>query len=352
MNDLEILRDSWETPGRPDDTARAAARAALMERAAAARGAGAAVPPAERARRRPRLRMRLAVAGVAAAAVAAGGIVAWPERGRDVPALPSASPVAATQALDRAATAAERRAFTPPRPDQWVYTHYRNVREPQRGPERTEDGGPGMVKTRVVEERWARADGTVTAFRDGGQVQVVKEERPPRGTWPPKDYAGLAKLPTDPDELLALVYRHGGAAAAERGRKAPDDRPPGCGDGPEAARDNAAFDSLLGILGANLLPPKVEAAVYRAMRKVPGVASGPPVGLDDGRPGIALGRRQNGWQTKEVLFDAETYRYAGQRSTAYDDPAEVARRCGWARIGGLNMRVVSVGVVDKAGQRP
>ncbi|MFG1999109.1 hypothetical protein ACGFNU_08175 [Spirillospora sp. NPDC048911] len=241
--------------------------------------------------------------------------------------------------LDRAAGEAERREWAPPRPDQWIYTHYRNVPVKQRWSLPGGDGGPG--EEMIFEEQWQRADGLRSAVLEGGKLwfnDVTREQQP---TWPPPDYAGLARLPDDPEALLALVYRHLGPPEEK------SSPPPGVTDcmSPDD-RAEFAFNTLLEILGANLLPPKVEAAVYRAMKKVPGVVVHEVDGM------VALGRPMDGWRLNEVLFDARTYRYAGQRSTFTRDPAEVLEKGCGIPPSGLNMRVVSVGVVNQAGQRP
>jgi hypothetical protein len=225
------------------------------------------------------------------------------------------------------------------------YTRYKNVRVKQRWPH---PASPGLdAGPRIIEEQWARADGSRSAFLDGGKLHFVNEERRPQDVWPPSDYARLAALPTDPGELLALVYRRVGPLQAPRAR-------PGlgaeCRPEPRPRRDDFAFNTLLGMLGNGMPPPKVEAAIYRAMKKIPGVLITKYLG--DGRAEIGLGRHVNGWQFNEVLFDARTYRYVGQRSTAVKNPREVMRACGTLAGGGLNMRVVGSGVVDKAGQRP
>ncbi|WP_067489486.1 hypothetical protein [Actinomadura hibisca] len=375
MNDLEILHDSWEAPGPPADTARTAARAALMERAKAAHTEPLRTEPAhgrpakKRTARRPRLRTRFAVVGLAAAAITAGAVVIAPFDDESGGRAPGSSPVDALQLLGRAAAAAEHREFTPPRPDQWIYTHYRNVKEPQRWPMHDEND-PGEI--RYYEEQWTRADGGASAFLEDGKLEVENGTEVPKAAWPPQDYAGLAELPTDPGKLLALAYEHGrseGAKGSRAGTGVVEERyvestevggepkptpppPSGCTADPKTERDNAAFDNLAAVLGTQLPPPKLEAAVYRAMSRVPGAAAMRTLKLDGGRPGIALGRRQHGWQLYEVLFDARTYRYAGERTTAYRDPREILERCRVLSNSGGNMRVVSVGVVDKAGQRP
>jgi DNA-directed RNA polymerase specialized sigma24 family protein len=72
-------------------------------------------------------------AGTLAVAVAAGVIVVQTADGTDkdrrprsaLPGIPAGPVATAAQALDRAAAAADARPFTPPRPDQWIYTELR-----------------------------------------------------------------------------------------------------------------------------------------------------------------------------------------------------------------------------------
>ncbi|KAB2339086.1 CU044_5270 family protein [Actinomadura rudentiformis] len=349
MNDLQILHDSWDNTPPPNPDVRAAARAALLERAAAtsmqqvpADTAPATAFDVGGRRRVTRARIGAVVTGVLVAAAVAGGVATVQVRDDGgPPGVTGTRPmlVSAAFVLDRAAGAAERRAWTPPRPDQWIYTHFRNVPVKQRWPLGGENG-PG--ESQMIEEQWQRADGRRSAFLDGGKLHFVDETRAPHEIWPPSDYAGLARLPADPDALLALAYRHVGPLGDK-----PSTAPPGIKECiPRIDREEVAFTSLLEILGTNLLPPKLEAAVYRAMKKVPGVV------VDDADGMIALGRHEDGWQLNEVLFDARTYRYTGQRSTAVKDPAEVLKEGCGIRSSGLNMRIVSVGVVNAAGQRP
>jgi hypothetical protein len=344
-DDLKILRDSWGTPAAPSPETRAAARAALLERAT-----GATSPGPVRVRRgfrMPRLGVRLVAVTTLAAAIATGVTVLETSDGDRsmVPGVPPVSVAGAAETLDRAAFAAEHRPFTPPRPDQWTYTRYKNMQVKQRWPwpgEETNKTKP--PEPRIIEEQWTRADGKRSAFLDGGKLHFVNQERYRQGNWPPSDYARLAALPTDPDELLAMIYHRFGTAKAPWERTGSRSE---CGPTP---RTDIVFGMLLQILGTGL-PPKVEATVYRAMKKVPGVVLNRSSNPDTGRPEVGLGLP--GWQFNEVLFDARTYRYVGQRSTMVKDPREVMRKCGAIGIKqSLNMRIIDSGVVDKAGQRP
>lgn len=210
MNDLDILRDAWAEPGPPAEASRTAARTALLERASGG------------TRKRGRFRLGIRVA-VVAAAVAVGVTVvqAGDEDG------PVVRPVSnASQALERAALAAEARPFTPPRPDQWVYIESRTLTGPVGAP-------PENLRDTGVRRQWKRADGTKSARLEDGKLVVSATPQ----TTPPSDYASLAALPTDPAALLQWVYQRAGGRTAE-------------------GRYSAAYSMLCAILRDNLLPPK------------------------------------------------------------------------------------------------
>ncbi|GAA3981322.1 hypothetical protein GCM10023085_74580 [Actinomadura viridis] len=341
MNDLDILRAAWADTDPPADGARAAARAALLARAGAAPGASTAEPPAARRRsfrpfRLPRPALRFVAVGTLAAAIAAGVTIAQTSGGTDqdgrprpvLPGLPAGPVANAAEALERAAVTAERRAFTPPRPDQWIYLESRRRTSVKAGGVAT--GGP--YKTRVVRE-WKRADGAKTASVRGGRLEILDAMR----TTPPQDYPSLAGLPTDPDALLAWIYREMG----------------GLGSTPEG-RYETAYTMLGAILRDNVLPPKVEAALYRAIKKIPGVTLVRKVD-GAGRPAIGLGRVAEGWLHAELLLDPQTFAYLGERSVAVKDHT----------VSGLDVKATvkkgtvqlmqtrqAAGIVDRPGQRP
>lgn len=337
MDELKLLRAEWDEPGVQAEDARSAARASLLARAAASH---------HRPKRRirlPRAGLRLAAVGVLAVVLAA--VVTLVQTGGGdgrsvIPGIPPAPSAGAAQILDQAATAAENRPFIAPRPDQWVYTRYRNVPVKQRWYLKGD-----APQERIFEEQWSRADGRRSAFLDNGKLRTIDLSDPrSRPSWPPQDYAGLAALPTDPGRLLALIYRRFGSPPA-RSVPGPSDRCPVPGD-----LDHVS--TALGQLLLNgLLPPKLEAAIYRAMKRLPGIIVTRTAG-PNGRPEISLGRYENGWQRNEILFDARDYRFVGMRSIAVKDPNALLRQCQMLRGGGLNMRVIDTGVVDRAGQRP
>jgi len=99
-----------------------------------------------------------------------------------------------------------------------------------------------------------------------------------------------------------------------------------------------------------VLPPRLEAAIFRAMKQLPGVrqfSNGTPV---HGQPRLALGRVQDGWLYEEVLLDRRTYAYRGERSVVLtdDNPKEPSLKKGTVTLG---IRIAA-GIVDRPEQRP
>jgi hypothetical protein len=297
MTDLETLREAWPEPAPPSRAASADARAALLRRAA------------RRPRRRRPLAAALAVAGVAAAVVATnldgGG--------------PHGVPIASAEVLERAAAAAERKPFTPPRPHQWIYIE-----------DRLSDGQTFL--------RWHRADGRgIAGLDERGELEVEIAQTDSRRPGFFQGYEELDALPTDPDALLRWAYRQAenvtGAGLTEHG-------------------DVYAIFNVM--LRSNVVPPDLEAAIFRALKRVPDVIV-EPIEVR-GRPALALSQTED-WLREEVLLDRETYTYLGERSTvvrdATIDPLKAGNESGEVRKGD---RVVSeriaTAIVDRPGERP
>jgi hypothetical protein len=308
MTDLETLHDAWGAPAAPSEAARARARAALLARATT-----------RRARRR--LAPRLAVAAVLAL-FAATGLAVLDGAGGGDPRVPVAS------ALERAAAAAERRPFTPPRDHQWIYTEDRIT---------SSDGGEPQVQ-----RSWRRADGGASASMRTGRLEIEyfrpSKRRPLRVVVGPlAGYRTLAALPTDPDALLRWAYKQAenitGAGVNEHGD---------------------VYAIFEGMLSDNVLPPDLEAAIYRALKQVPGVTVETiEVG---GRPALVLGQTED-WLREELMLDAETYRYLGQSGTVVRDatisPEKAGNPTGEIEKGErvVAERIVTA-IVDEPGRRP
>ncbi|MET8640012.1 CU044_5270 family protein [Streptomyces sp. NPDC004675] len=119
---------------------------------------------------------------------------------------------------------------------------------------------------------------------------------------PSYDY--LRTLPTDPDTLLKKIYKE----------------TEGQGNSP----DQEAFTTVGDLLGEQLAPAKLNAALYRAAAKIPGVVVVEHVKDAVGREGIALAHvdRQSGDRT-EWIFDPKTYTYLGSRAVQVEQADDI-----------------------------
>ena len=310
MNDLQILRDAWPKPDAPSSSAREQARAAVLARATV------------RSRRHWTVRV-VAIGGLTAALVA--GIAIVPIVGDDH--APSSLPVASAAVLEAAAAAAEDEPFTAPRDDQWIYTRDKFA----------------VVVPEFRQEKWRRADGGGAAFYDeAGRLQV--ELLRPRGgraqpipLGPLAGYRQLAALPTDPEALLRWAYNQ--TANIEGGGSN------------EHAEVYGIFE---GMISDNVLPPDLKAAIFRALKHVPGVTV-KTVEVNAKRV-FALDQTDD-WLHRELLLDAKTYDYVGQIGTVTRDttisPEKAGNATGDITAGqqAAAMRIVTA-IVDHPGQRP
>jgi hypothetical protein len=329
VDDLTTLRRAWEPPGASSDEARHAARAALLAHAARERTGRRGARPAlvRRAPRRPRVGLRRASVVGAALLAALAGIVAVQnlggtdgERERGVLGVSSAS----AAVLNRAADVAERRPFTPPRDDQWIY-----VRDQMTG----SDGAS------VTRQTWRRADGRAFAMLDeNGRLQVEEmPEDPARKVVPFDSYKAIAALPADPDRLLRWAY-------------ATTENVTGAG----STRYHEALNILRIILDQGVVPPELTAATFRAMARVPGVRVRT---VEVHGIAVLAVSQVDDWLEQELLLDADTYAYRGQRSTvvkdASIDPQKAGNATGAVERGDTATSTrLATGIVDEPGARP
>jgi hypothetical protein len=249
--------------------------------------------------------------------------------------------------LYRAADSAQTRAFTAPRDDQWTYIETRNISpgKPLYGQVQT----PKTPLKTKIDRTWTRADGKQVAFFENGRLVVS----PSGGAMPPQDYASVAALPRDPDALLAWVYKQGVPGMVKKD-----------------PRDSRAFGLLGGILRNNVLPPQLEATIYRALAKIPGVTLNKGAVDIAGRPALGVAYVTEGWVNQEILLDRKTYAYRGDRSIVVKDHTEtisdqklegkdgkmhVDKGGTWTvKKGTIDVLILrtAAGIVDKPGQRP
>lgn len=319
MDDLQILREAWEAPTAPSVEARFRARTALTSRTAT---------------RRPRRRtgIRVGMAGILAAAAATAVTVALPARHGDE--APAGRAMNVAMVLDRAAGTAEGRSFTAPRPGQWLYVEERTTTSARPGG--ISVGPPYVTGTYRT---WLRADGRRQAAASGHGSIKYSDTLP--GLWPPQDYPSLAALPTEPTALHRWVYRSTGT------------------NDTDAERASSAFLTLSALLRRSVLPPKVEAGIFRTLKTLPGVTLLPETVDVAGRPAVALGMTTEGWVHTELLLDRRTYAYMGERGITIKDRTVPADDRGTGKTivvkkGTIQLLTVRLaqGVVDRPGQRP
>lgn len=298
---------------------------------------------------RTRRRVALAVAPVAVAAAAAVAVLAvtgLAGAGHQAPPVGAGgsggtSPTTGTGPtpttavlLDRVALAADVTTVAP-RPDQFVYVDskvsFSNTS--------TDANGHDKVVMEPVHRRqvWVSVDGSQAGWlvepgtlahlpADGVRMDPVPDPDIAEPT-----YQYLTTLPTDPDQLLALLH----AKITSTGIGGVDK--PGGGVG----LDQETFRIIGDVIRENLVPPKLSAALYRAAAKIPGVTVLPDVTDAAGRHGLAVSRTGNDGTRMEWIFDWKTYTYLGER----DDNLKTGTPVGLTAV-------LSRGVVDHVKQLP
>jgi hypothetical protein len=297
-------------------------------------------------RRARRGRMVTAAAGLALVAVLGAAVVVAREQPQErEPATPTANATEPT-----------------PQPHQWVYDKELRV----------EDLSPKPFTFTL--EQWRRVDGkkfTFAVSASAKRVAHAPKVRKERMVLPPypqgcppgqppriRPAVGLghffpdpAAVPTDPDGLLAAVYR------------LVED--PECSFIPvgDTVQDRA-FMLIDGML-QTLMPPDVQAALYQALAKIPGVTVVQGATDAAGRRGVAFvraaaieGPGSSGWLRLEIILDPDTYRYLGARHVVTRDhfiPDTPSGSKGtWFRTGQVlvSRAQLALAVVDAPCQRP
>jgi hypothetical protein len=206
-----------------------------------------------------------------------------------------------------------------PRPHQWVYSKELRVEYGSRKP--------------FTVERWDRVDGKkfvnwASDRRVARAPKVIREQRqlppfpqgcPPGQPLRVRPAVGLghwfpnpAAVPTDPDGLLAAIYR------------LVED--PTCSLIPvgDTIQDRAFM--LIDGMFQTVQPAEVQAALSQALAKIPGVTVVQGATDAAGRRGVAFARAaaiegpgSSGWLRLEIILDPDTHRYLGARHVVTRD---------------------------------
>ncbi|MGW5282057.1 CU044_5270 family protein [Streptomyces collinus] len=277
MDELTQVR-GWDTgAGGLSDRARAAARARLetaITEESRGRTARAGGP-------NRRLVLRTALAGAVAAGAGVTVVVTRDGAPHRTTVLHTVSAAEVLrQAADRSRTANSD--LPVPRDDQYFYTRTHVVHT------YLKDG-----RTRTwTDESWMSVDGSKPSLRqENGKIH----HDPPLGRhkvrWPPTVYSELQKMPTDPDVLLA---------AFRRGMK------------PSTHTDMFAFDeACMLLMGPRVLPPKLQAAAFEALSKLPHIRLDRYDATVAGRKAVGVSHPQANFT---FVFDRRTYDYLGLRT--------------------------------------
>lgn len=275
--------------------------------------------PPRRRRLGARVGRRVAIGVVAAGAAAAVAATLIGGTGPVRSPAPEATTTART--LELAAQTVEQDTAVPrPRPNQWVYSQLVSAFALTDG---DVVGPDAMLQGKVKVEEWWRFDGTAMArsVRNGklyvkGIIGPKVRPRPghvdPRfnggyiggpaivDSTPNKLYDYVAGLPSDPDALLARVRR----------------------DYHDKGRDVTTFGVIYRIFrDDHLIPPKANAALYRALAKMPHVRVVDDAADYAGRRGIGVvfdtGEMRNGKPiTETIVLNSRNYRYMGDEAQA------------------------------------
>jgi hypothetical protein len=294
MDEITLVTRLRDEVPLPDDL-RAEERRLLAEIRAPHTGSGAG-----RERRLPRGLPRLGRRAVLTAAFGLAGALALTMT--QVIGLNGNPPVRqadAAEILEAAARAAEARAVQPrPGPHQWIYTRTFGpvwagiVGLPSAGSD-ADTARPRIVNRSV--ERWERFDGRKMAGYcepsywcaqngDVGKPYIdTEDDRDPDEHTPRQYYDKLRKLPTDPEALLAYIRGDWSTLPIPAEEQQPGQRP-------TRDPDDHAFSVIKFYLreGAAFMPPRLEASLFRALAKIPGVEVKRDVTDVAGRRGIEV----------------------------------------------------------------
>ncbi|KUO21328.1 CU044_5270 family protein [Streptomyces dysideae] len=221
------------------------------------------------------------------------------------PALTTTVGVATTkgvpQLLDRIALAAAESDHPAVKPGQYIYIESRSADTFIKTVDDKSTLASHALHRRQV---WESPDGTkgwlidaaVNDSSEGETLSLPDEQgNTPEAYLNAPSYAYLAKLTTDPDALLAKIYKE----------------TKGAGNSP----DQQAFTTIGDLLGESYPPAELYSALFKAAAKIPGV-----VVVDDavdavGRRGVAVARLdETSGQREEWIFDRKTHVFLGERS--------------------------------------
>lgn len=290
-------------------------------------------------------RRRLLLAGTLAAAVAAAGVVVS-VHGDPNPEPLALRPLSGPQDLaHNAALVAASKPIPKIGKRQWAYlkTVYADTQEA--------GGRPvfGTPERTLTRELWRRTDGKRFAVIQDGRLHIAE------GSKYSPTYPELLSLPTDPEAVLARVYKtidgEYARRLAEWSKPIPENLPKRTREKyalmkkrkptppTTEERNSRAFELITLSMRDAVLPPKIEAALYGAAAAIPGVRYEPKAADLGHRRGVTLYRVENGYVRHEIIVDPNTYAYLGFRAIVVKDhrepgllPVKQGQITGWSAL--------------------
>ncbi|MGW5973051.1 CU044_5270 family protein [Streptomyces sp. NPDC055186] len=279
-----------------------------------------------------RVRLRPVLVSAAAATVAAVTISLLPSDG-DAFTPPAATPSpGVARLLEDAALAAEHEKVPEVRDEQFTYV--KSIGAWGISEHTCEPATAGPLRTREV---WKSVDGEKEGMVRDTELGTLPIE-PEGGDRPQnRNYRNLESLPTDPDDMLAWLYRNK--------------------EGEGRSDADLAFDLAVETAGETVLPPEVSAALYRAVARIPGVVLVEDSVDATGRRGPAVGFvAPGGASRQELIFDRKTLVLLGERTVVLKDaPTNPGEVCdGVIKAGSVEATsaVLERAFVGEKGERP
>jgi hypothetical protein len=352
MNDDLRILGGWTPPDDPGTHADVTARARARLQAHIATASPAPAGPRAPRRRRWWLVAAPPAVALAAAAAVVLSLGSGVQEGHVTP-----GPATAAQALERAATSAERQPASEvfPSPDQFFYVRsqstYLNCTQgadrmlcllaTRRREAWLSERRAGQIREHLLGTRWPSAAerrkwvaaGRPDMHAGGGRPSV------------PDTLAPLRSIQLGNRQLSFAQLRAFDESGATLFRLLRDGVSPG--QGPSLYGE--VFTQIADALREQVAPPKLRAALYRALKYVPGVHYGGRVRDRLGRPALSVTRTEDGMR-RELLFDPVT--------SAMLQEHEVSVRAGASGIDAPAGTVLADavyeqrGVVDRVGGRP
>ncbi|MEV6764033.1 CU044_5270 family protein [Streptomyces sp. NPDC051105] len=253
----------------------------------------------------PALAAALAGVVVAGVVVSGGGNGVQDEGVATGPALTTTVGAATSkgvpQLLDRIALAAADTSHPDVKPGQYVYIESKSADTFLKS---TDDGTSLAGHELHTRQVWRSADGTkgwlidpaVNVSPEGETLSLPDEQgNTPKANLNSPSYDYLAKLTTDPDALLAKIYKE----------------TKGQGNSP----DQEAFTTIGDLLGESYPPAKLYPALFKAAAKIPGVVVVNDAVDAAGRHGVAVARLdETSGEREEWIFDRKSDVFLGERT--------------------------------------